>query len=73
MLRHIFWRLTSGRATEAELLLRTRQLSLTIDLVTDDLVTVDERDVIGVGHSKGAATLLAMAGAQMWLGLLFTA
>lgn len=58
-----FERLASAVPTEEELALRARRLSLTLDALKDaGSVTV------GVGHSIGASTLLAMAGAQMWLG-----
>lgn len=58
-----FERLASPVPTEEELTRRARRLSLTLDaLKKGGSVTV------GVGHSIGASTLLAMAGAQMWLG-----
>ncbi|MFZ2991109.1 alpha/beta hydrolase family protein [Ideonella sp.] len=58
-----FERLASTRPTKAELSLRGRRLSLALDALAPP-----GSMVVGVGHSIGAATLLAMAGAQMWLG-----
>lgn len=58
-----FQRLTSPMPTEAELTLRARRLSLALDAFSQPDATV-----VGVGHSIGAATLIALAGAQMWLG-----
>lgn len=58
-----FERLASPAPAEDELLLRARRLTLALDAVVPhgSMVT-------GVGHSIGAATLLALAGGQMWLG-----
>ena len=57
-----FERLLSPRATEDEVLLRARRLSLALaSLGRSDLPT------IGVGHSIGAAMLLALAGGSAWL------
>lgn len=56
-------RLTSAYPSEAEITLRASRLSLALDAFSDTSVTI-----IGVGHSIGATTLLAMSGAQMWLG-----
>lgn len=58
-----FDRLTSPRPSEADLLLRGRRLALTLNAFIQPGTTV-----AGVGHSIGAATLLALAGGQMWLG-----
>mgnify|MGYP001326193088 CR=1 FL=1 len=55
--------LTSPRPTEAELTLRARRLCLALDGFVRSGATVS-----GVGHSIGAATLLALAGGQVWLG-----
>jgi pimeloyl-ACP methyl ester carboxylesterase len=58
-----FERLASTTPTEEELTLRARRLSLALDAFVEP-----SAKAIGVGHSIGAATLVAMAGAQMWLG-----
>ncbi|SEF35127.1 hypothetical protein ABL840_19935 [Variovorax sp. NFACC27] len=58
-----FERLASTTPSEDELTLRARRLSLALDAFIEP-----SAKVIGVGHSIGAATLVAMAGAQMWLG-----
>jgi len=57
-----FERLASPIPTEADLTLRARRLSLTLDTFVQSGATA-----AGVGHSIGAATLVALAGAQMWL------
>lgn len=48
---------------ETDLTLRARRLSHALDALVQSGETV-----AGVGHSIGAATLVALAGAQMWLG-----
>lgn len=58
-----FERLTSTTPKEEELSLRARRLALALEA----LVAPAEK-AVGVGHSIGATTLLAMAGAQMCLG-----
>ncbi|BCX82127.1 hypothetical protein MIT9_P1712 [Methylomarinovum caldicuralii] len=58
-----FPRLASPRPTEAELTTRARRLCLALDAFGQSGATVS-----GVGHSIGAATLIALAGGQMWLG-----
>jgi predicted dienelactone hydrolase len=58
-----FERLASSIPTEADLTLRARRLSLTLDAFVQPGATA-----AGVGHSIGAATLVALTGAQMWLG-----
>jgi hypothetical protein len=58
-----FERLASPIPTEADLTLRARRLSLTLDALVQPGATA-----AGVGHSIGAATLVALTGAQMWLG-----
>jgi predicted dienelactone hydrolase len=58
-----FERLTSPVPGEADLTLRARRLSLALDAFIQPGTTA-----VGVGHSIGAATLVALAGAQMWLG-----
>jgi predicted dienelactone hydrolase len=58
-----FERLASPIPTEADLTLRSRRLSLTLDAFVQLGATA-----AGVGHSIGAATLVALTGAQMWLG-----
>ncbi len=59
-----FERLASTTPREEELTLRARRLSLALDAFVGP-----SAKAIGVGHSIGAATLVAMAGAQMWLRL----
>ena len=58
-----FERLASPVPSEEELTLRARRLSLALDAFAQPAAKA-----VGVGHSIGAATLLALAGAQMWLG-----
>ncbi len=58
-----FERLASPVPSEADLTLRARRLSLALDAFVQPGATA-----AGVGHSIGAATLVALAGAQMWLG-----
>lgn len=58
-----FERLASLVPKEEELSLRARRLSLALDAFVQPAA-----NAIGVGHSIGAATLIALAGAQMWLG-----
>ncbi len=58
-----FERLASPVPREADLTLRARRLSLALDAFVQPGTTAT-----GVGHSIGAATLVALAGAQMWLG-----
>ena len=58
-----FERLTSPMPSETDLILRARRSSLALDAFVQPGATV-----AGVGHSIGAATLIALAGAQMWLG-----
>ncbi len=58
-----FPRLASPRPTEAELTLRARRLCLALDVFGQSGATVS-----GVGHSIGAATLVTLAGGQMWMG-----
>lgn len=58
-----FERLASPVPSEADLALRARRLSLALDAFVRPGATV-----AGVGHSIGAATLVALAGGQMWLG-----
>jgi len=57
-----FERLVSPFPTEEELVLRARRLSLALDAFSQ----ADAR-VAAVGHSIGAATLVALAGARMWV------
>lgn len=59
-----FDRITSPVPRQEELILRARRLSLALDAFVKPGITA-----AGVGHSIGAATLMALAGAQMWLGL----
>lgn len=58
-----FQRLASPVPTEAELTLRARRLRLALDAFVQPGATA-----VGIGHSIGAATLVALAGGQMWLG-----
>lgn len=58
-----FERLASLFPSEEDLTLRARRLSLVLDAFAQSGTTV-----VGVGHSIGAATLVALSGAQMWLG-----
>jgi predicted dienelactone hydrolase len=58
-----FERLTSPMPGETDLILRARRLSLALDAFVQSGETL-----AAVGHSIGAATLIALAGAQMWLG-----
>lgn len=58
-----FERLVSPRPTEGDLLQRARRLRLALDYVARPKIPA-----FGVGHSIGATTLLALAGAQLWLG-----
>ena len=58
-----FERLPSTTPTEEELALRARRLALALDAFVEHSARA-----IGVGHSIGAAILVAMAGAQLWLG-----
>lgn len=58
-----FERLASSVPSEADLTLRARRLSLALDAFVQPGATAAE-----VGRSIGAATLVALAGAQMWLG-----
>lgn len=58
-----FERLTSPMPNETDLILRARRLSLALDAFAQP-----GAKVAGAGHSIGAATLIALAGAQMWLG-----
>ena len=58
-----FPRLSAPRATEYELTLRAKRLCMALDTFGQSGATV-----CGVGHSIGAATLIALAGGQMWLG-----
>ena len=56
-------RLVSLAPTEEELMLRSRRISLTLNAFAKSGLTV-----VGIGHSIGAAMLIALAGGQMWLG-----
>ncbi|HEY7374293.1 MAG TPA: alpha/beta hydrolase [Polyangia bacterium] len=56
-----FQRLASAIPTLADLQLRARRLRLALDAVNGAALPV-----AGVGHSVGAAMLLALAGAQAW-------
>lgn len=57
-----FERMTSPHPTEPMLLLRARRLRLALDLVAKPGMAC-----VGVGHSIGAAALLALAGGNLWL------
>lgn len=56
-----FERMVSPIPTAHDLLLRARRLKLGLDAVARPGVPA-----VGVGHSIGAATLLALAGGQLW-------
>jgi len=58
-----FQRLASRIPSEAELSLRARRLCLAADAFTPPGATL-----VGIGHSIGATTLIALAGGQMWWG-----
>lgn len=58
-----FERLASPFPTDEELRLRARRLSLALNAFAQPGTVV-----AGAGHSIGASTLLALSGAQMWLG-----
>lgn len=58
-----FERLASTTPTEQELTVRARRLTLALDSFIESPASA-----FGVGHSIGAAILVAMAGAQLWLG-----
>jgi pimeloyl-ACP methyl ester carboxylesterase len=58
-----FERLASPFPTDEELRLRARRLTLALNAFAQPGTVV-----AGVGHSIGASTLLALCGAQMWLG-----
>lgn len=58
-----FASLASTTPTEEELTVRARRLTLALDAFIEPSARA-----IGVGHSIGAAILVAMAGAQLWLG-----
>ena len=55
-----FERLVSRFPEAGDLTVRARRLSLAIDSFSQP-----DSEIVGVGHSIGAATLVAMAGAQM--------
>lgn len=55
--------LTSPYPSQDELLLRAKRLLLAMDTFSHATA-----NICGVGHSIGATILLAMSGAQMWLG-----
>lgn len=57
-----FARLASPFPSQADLLLRARRLRLALDAVARPGLPA-----AGVGHSIGAAVLLALAGGQIWL------
>jgi len=58
-----FQRLVSPSPTDEELMLRARRISLTLDIFAKSGLMW-----VGIGHSIGAATLIALVGGQMWLG-----
>lgn len=62
-LRHIFNAWLLRVPTDAELTFRARRLCHALDAFLHPGTTV-----VGVGHSIGAATLIALAGGHMWLG-----
>jgi hypothetical protein len=58
-----FERLVAPRPTDEQVLLRARRLTLVADVVAGA-----GSPITGVGHSIGATTLLALAGAHLWMG-----
>lgn len=58
-----FKRLASPIPTQDELTLRARRLSLALNAYIQPGATA-----VGVGHSIGATTLIALAGGELWLG-----
>ncbi len=58
-----FERIVSPMPTEDELMLRARRLSIALNTFSHPGATI-----VGVGHSIGAAMLIAQAGGHMWLG-----
>lgn len=58
-----FERLASPFPSESDLTLRARRLSLALNSFLPP-----GQAAVGVGHSIGAATLVALVGGQMWLG-----
>ena len=58
-----FQQLVSMIPTEEELMIHSRRISLALNAFAKSGTTV-----FGIGHSIGAATLIALAGGQMWLG-----
>lgn len=59
-----FERLISSTPTESEFHLWARRLTLALNSVAQPGFKV-----VGLGHSMGAAALLALAGGQVWLGV----
>jgi len=57
-----FQRLSSPIVTESDLALRAKRLSHSLNAFANS-----EAIAVGVGHSIGASTLLALAGGHMWL------
>ncbi len=57
-----FARLVSLMVTEGDLVLRARRVRLALESVARP-----DALVVGVGHSIGATTLLALAGAELWM------
>ena len=58
-----FQRLAATTPSEGELMRRARRLRLAMNSLTEASATVT-----AIGHSIGGATLLALAGGQLWLG-----
>lgn len=56
-------RVLPGRVSQAQLALRTRGLSLALEALGAPIAPV-----VGLGHSLGAAALLALGGAELWWG-----
>ncbi len=57
-----FERLMSPSPNASDLLLRARRLQIAYDQIADTNLLA-----VGIGHSIGAALLLAMAGGEMWM------
>jgi pimeloyl-ACP methyl ester carboxylesterase len=60
-----FERLSSARPTSNELLIRTNIIRTGLSSAASTQTL--ELPLVGIGHSIGAALLLALAGAQMWM------
>lgn len=64
--RLVLARTDGPKVAEEDLVLRARRLVLALEAFAPP--STSARPVVGVGHSIGAAMLLALAGAIMWMG-----